>query len=81
MNKVISILFIIIFLSSCATQQKTIELTDGTMVTQKKYDKMIENAFKYADKHARKSSKGKLSRKQIREFRNEITVEVDTLGN
>jgi len=81
MNKVISILFLVVFLTSCATQQKTVELANGDMVTQKQYDRMLDKAFKYADKEARKSDKGKLSKKQIREFREGVTVEVDTLGD
>ena len=81
MNKVISILFLVVFLTSCATQQKTVELANGNMVTQKQYDRMLDKAFKYADKEARKSVKGKLSKKQIREFREGVTVGVDTLGN
>lgn len=81
MNKVISILFLVVFLTSCATQQKTVELANGNMVTQKQYDRMLDNAFKYADKEARKSVKGKLSKKQIREFREGVTVGVDTLGD
>jgi hypothetical protein len=81
MNKVISILFLLILVSSCATQQKTVELANGTMVTQKEYDKMLNHAFKSADKAGRDAVKGKMSRKQIREFHEEISVEIDTLGN
>lgn len=81
MNKVILLLFVVFLLGSCAIQEKTIELANGEMVTQKKYDRMLDKAFKFADKEARKSVKGELSKKQIREFRGGITVEVDTLGN
>jgi hypothetical protein len=74
-------LFVIFLLGSCAIQEKSIELANGEMVTQKKYDRMIGKAFKSADKEARKSVKGKMSRKEIKEFRENITVVVDTLGN
>jgi uncharacterized lipoprotein YajG len=81
MNKVISMLVLIILVSSCTKQQKTVELANGTTVTQKQYDKILNNAFKSADKAGRDAVKSKLSKKQIREFREGITFEVDTLGN
>lgn len=81
MNKLISLLFVIFLLGSCVIQEKSVELANGEMVTQKKYDQMIEKAFKSADKEARKSVKGKMSRKEIKEFRETITVKIDTLGN
>lgn len=78
MNKVILIIGFTLSLISCATQQKTVELANGKMVTQKEYNKMLNNAFKAADKSGRKAVKGKLSRKQIREIHENVTVEIDT---
>ena len=65
---------LILLLSSCA--QKTVSLADGRMVTQRKYDRMIRHAFNAAEKEARKSVKGKMSRKQIREFENSESIPV-----
>ena len=81
MNKVISLLFTILLLGSCATQQKTVELANGEMITEKQYQKKLDKAFKYADKEARKAVKGKMSKKEIREFRENLSVESDTLSN
>ena len=78
MNKVILIIGLII--SSCATQQKTVELANGKMVTQKEYEKMLNHAFKAADKEGRKAVKGKLTRKQIREIHENVTVTIDTIN-
>jgi hypothetical protein len=49
------------------------------MVTQRKYDRMIQHALNTAEKDARQEVKGKMSRKQIREFENskDIPVEVE----
>lgn len=81
MKKVIILLVVVFLLGSCRTQEKSIELANGKMVTQKQYDKMIDHAFKSAEKQARKAVKGKMSKKQIREFHKSIIVEVDTLAN
>lgn len=78
MNKVIFGLSILILVSSCATQQKTVELANGKMVTQKQYDKMLDKAFKQAEIEAKKAVKGKLTNKEIKEFNQSLTIEVDT---
>jgi hypothetical protein len=62
------IIFVLALLIGCA--EKTVSLVDGTMITQRKYDKLINNAFKKADKAGRKAVRGKMSRKQIRDFKN-----------
>jgi len=80
MNKVLSIFVFSVLVSSCATQQKTVELANGKMVTQKQYDKMINKAFRTADKEATKSVRGKLTRKEIKEFRETTTVTLDTIN-
>lgn len=71
----IFIFFTFTFLSSCA--EKTVSLADGRMVTQRKYDRMIRHALHAAEKEARKSVKGKMSRKQIREFENSESIPVE----
>lgn len=78
MNKVVLFLFFGVLVSSCVTQQKTVELANGKMVTQKEYEKMLNHAFKSADREGRKAVKGKLTRKQIREIHENVTVEIDT---
>lgn len=80
MNKVVLIIVFGLVISSCATQEKTVELASGKMVTQKKYNKMLDKAFKTADRDARKSVKGNLNKKEIKEFRNNINVTLDTLN-
>lgn len=80
MNKIVLILIFGLLISSCATQQKSVELANGEMVTQKQYDKMLEKAFKTADKEARKSVKGKLNRKEVKELRENTTVILDTIN-
>ena len=77
-NKLFLRVFIYCFfyvLSSCS--QKTVSLADGRMVTQRKYDHMIQHAFKTAEKEARKAVKGKMSKKQIREFENSQSIPVE----
>ena len=77
-NKLFLRVFIYCFfylLSSCA--EKNVSLADGRMVTQRKYDRMIQHALKTAEKEARKSVKGKMSRKQIREFENSQSIPVE----
>lgn len=80
MNKVVLIFSFGLLVSSCVTQQRSVELANGKMVTQKQYNKMLDKAFKTADKNARKSVKGKLSKKQIREIHEEVTVTTDTIN-
>jgi ABC-type glutathione transport system ATPase component len=75
MKSVFIFSFTISLLSSCA--EKTVSLADGRMVTQRKYDRMIQHALKTAEKEARKSVKGKMSRKQIREFENSESIPVE----
>lgn len=65
-NKLILILSILITLTSCVNQKKTVLLANGKYVTQKKYDKMINNAFKYAEKETRK--KFKMTKKEQKDF-------------
>jgi len=68
MNKSILIFFSVILLTSCVTQEKTIKLCDGTYITQKKYDKILKHIHKDAKRFARKSVRGEMTRKQIRQF-------------
>lgn len=77
MNHIGLFVFLIICLLSCS--KKTVSLADGRMVTQRKYDRMIQHALNTAEKDARQEVKGKMSRKQIREFENskDIPVEVE----
>ena len=73
--KTIKLLVIVSFLSvlySCTPQKKTVLLANGKYVTQKKYDKMISNAFKHAEKVARKTSK--MSKKEMRDFEKSLSV-------
>jgi hypothetical protein len=74
MNKVISVLFFIMLFSSCAIQKKSVELANGELVTQKKYNKMLSKAFKNADKQAKKTVKGVMNKKQIKNFRKEVNT-------
>ncbi|MFN5031717.1 MAG: hypothetical protein ACK5FX_05790 [Flavobacteriia bacterium] len=69
------IFLFLIIISSCA--EKTVSLADGRMVTQRKYDRMIQHALHAAEKEARKAVKGKMSRKQIREFENSQSIPVE----
>jgi outer membrane protein assembly factor BamE (lipoprotein component of BamABCDE complex) len=69
-KKAIHIILLLTAFSSCS--KKTVPLADGRMVTQGKYNRMIQHVLKTAEKEARKSVKGKMSRKQIREFENYI---------
>jgi hypothetical protein len=77
MSKIWSIFIFFTFtlLYSCA--EKNVSLADGRMVTQRKYDRMIQHALKTAEKEARKSVKGKMSRKQIREFENSQSIPLE----
>lgn len=75
MKKNLVYVLVVCFLSSCSP--KTVPLADGRMVTQRKYDRMIQHALNTAEKEARKAVKGKMSRKQIREFENSNSIPVD----
>jgi hypothetical protein len=68
MNKLILIFFSVILLTSCVTQEKTIKLCNGTYITQKKYDKIIKYIEKDSKRFARKSVRGEMTHKQIRQF-------------
>lgn len=80
MNRFVLVLFFGLIVSSCATQQNTVELSNGKMVTQKQYEKMLGKAFKTAERDANKSVKGKMSRKDIKELRENISVTLDTIN-
>ena len=67
------------FLTSCASQLKTVELANGEMITQKQYQKKLDKSFRIAEKDARKTVKGKMTKKDIEEFHQTTTVVVDTL--
>ena len=60
------IILILLLTSSC--QEKTILLANGKYVTKRKYDRMINNAFKHAEKESRK--KLKMTKKQQRDLWN-----------
>lgn len=66
---------VIFYVISCA--EKNVSLADGRMVTQRKYDRMIQHALNASEKEARKAVKGKMSRKQIREFENSQSIPVE----
>lgn len=80
MNKVFLTLVIGLLIISCGTQ-KTVTLANGKTVTQKKYDRMLNKAFRDADKAARDAVKGRMNRKEIRELKKELTVVTDTTQN
>ena len=80
MNKVFLTLVIGLLIVSCGTQ-KTVTLSNGKTVTQKKYDRMLNKAFRDADKAARDAVKGRMNRKEIRELKKELTVVTDTTQN
>jgi hypothetical protein len=70
------VIFLLI-LSVYSCSEKTVTLADGRMVTQRKYDRMIQHALNTAEKDARKAVKGKMTRKQIREFENSEAIPVE----
>lgn len=80
MYKVILSILFVSLISSCSIQKKTVELANGEMVTERKYNRMIKKSFKYADKKARESVKGQMTKKQIRDFMNSnnTNVVIDT---
>jgi len=80
MNKVVLILGLGLLIASCGSQ-KTITLANGDMVSQKQYDRMLDKSFKAADKAGRHAVKGEMSRGDIRRFKNDVNISVDTTKN
>jgi|GEM_PF-2912124 len=72
-----SLLFLLLIFINFSCAEKTVSLADGRMVTQRKYDRMIQHALHAAEKEARKAVKGRMSRKQIREFENSESIPVE----
>jgi hypothetical protein len=64
-------------MTSCAIQEKNIELVDGSFITQRKYDRIIRRAFRGAERTANKSVRGLMTRKQVRKFLRETPVETE----
>ena len=75
MNKVIVIFLLIVSLTSCVTQNKTVQLANGKYVTEKTYNKMIQKAMKDAKKTARK--KTGITKKQLKSFEQQTTVKTN----
>jgi|688.fasta_scaffold889925_2 hypothetical protein len=66
MKNLIKLLFVLL-VTSCATQ-KTVKLTNGEFVTQKKYDRMVRSSYKKAIR--------KISKKEKNLFKStKVTVE------
>lgn len=80
MNKVVLILGLGLLITSCGSQ-KTISLANGDMVSQKKYDKLLNKSFKAADKAGKQAVKGEMSKRDIRSFKNDVNISVDTTQN
>lgn len=80
MNKVVLILGLGLLITSCGSQ-KTISLANGDMVSQKKYDKLLNKSFKAADKAGKRAVKGEMSKRDIRSFKNDVNISVDTTQN
>lgn len=80
--KLILSLLIVIFVSSCSTQEKTVRLANGKMITEKQSEKNVKKALRQADRYATKAVKGEMTRKQIREFKRSLNFEVviDTIN-
>ena len=72
MNKVIVIFLSLVILTSCVTQNKTVQLANGKYVTEKTYNKMIRKAMSDAKKTARKNTG--MSKKQLKSFEHETIV-------
>ncbi len=70
MKNLIVILITVIFLTSCVSQ-KTIELANGKMVTEKKFKRMCHKAYK--------KSFGKMSKEDKKLFE-DVKISVDTLS-
>ena len=51
--KVSLIILMCVLLTSCVTQKKTIRLTNGKYISQKKYDKIVDKAFDKAFKDSK----------------------------
>jgi hypothetical protein len=78
MIKVFSTLVVIFVLTSCSVYEKNVPLADGTLITQKKYDRIIRKVFRDAERSANKVVRKQLSRKQTKNLFNDtnITIEV-----
>ena len=72
MNKVIVIFLSLVILTSCVTQNKTVQLANGKYVTEKTYNKMIKKAMTDAKKTACK--KTGMSKKQLKSFEEKTIV-------
>jgi len=79
MIKLFSTLVLIFLMTSCAVQEKNVELVDGSLITQRKYDRIIRKAFRDAERSANKAVKGVMIRKQVREFLRETPVETEII--
>jgi isocitrate/isopropylmalate dehydrogenase len=66
-------------MTSCAVQEKNVELVDGSLITQRKYDRIIRKAFRDAERSANKVVRGMMTRKQVREFLRETPVETEII--
>ncbi len=79
--KVIIILASIVLTTSC-TPQKTIQLANGEVITEKKLDRLTRRAERRAKRAAYKSVKGRLSKKQVNDFMNstDTNISIDTLN-
>jgi isocitrate/isopropylmalate dehydrogenase len=66
-------------MTSCAVQEKNVELVDGSLITQRKYDRIIRKAFRDAERSANKAVKGVMTRKQVKEFFRETPVETEII--
>jgi hypothetical protein len=81
MSEFISVFVFGLLITSCSTQQKTVQLANGKMVTQRQYDKMLNHAFNEADKAGRRAVKGEMSKNDIDSLNNELEVVIDTTQN
>jgi hypothetical protein len=81
MNKLIPFFIFGLLITSCITQQKTVKLANGEMVTQQQYDKMLNRAFKAADKSGRRAVKGEMSKKDVDSLNNDLEVVIDIPQN
>ena len=68
MKNASAILFCCFVFTSCVNTKKTIELTNGNLISQNQYDRILRHAFKSAEKEARKvtiSTYGKQVYKEV----------------
>ena len=78
MIKVFSTIVVIFVLTSCSVYEKNVPLADGTLITQKKYDRIIRKVSRDAERSANKVVRKQLSRKQTKNLFKDtnITIEV-----